>query len=66
MGSLKQMYPYAFFSTKEEMGETETPPFVLSVPDPVTGNIHIAPYRDYLTLSVIFSYERFSAAFTTC
>lgn len=48
------------------MGETGTPPFALPVPDPVTGNRHIAPYRDYLTLSVILSYERFSAAFITC
>lgn len=45
------------------MGETGTPPFALPVPDPVTGNIHIAPYRDYLTLSVILSYESFSALY---
>jgi len=48
------------------MGEIQILPPILPDPDPVTGNTHTATYRDYLTLPVIPSYERFSATFTTC
>lgn len=40
------------------MGEIEIS-LPISQIQTVTGNIHIAPYRDYLTLSVIFSMTGF-------